>query len=467
MRGSQVIHMMPTVATTPLANSVAGVARDRPSTRGEFWFVFAMLLVMAAFPAISKYQGVEPQDSMSSPVGEAVWSLLYLVAGLRVLALRATAFAILKQAPGLVLLLGIFLASSIWSVAPSTTLVDAIELIGTAKIRLFIAQNTTLSNAFELIGTATISLFIVCRFDLREFLNILGLAFGVIAVASLGFVFLAPGHGRMDYGSGPWSGVFQAKNNLALAMSLATISLTISMLASSGRKRAVLALVIAMCIALLVGSRSATATMGCCAALAAAVGGLVVRSERVDAVGRMLIGISLLVGIVVVAVVGVSLDTFLGALGRDVSLTGRTDFWPYLLQAISDRPLLGYGYNAFFRSTDGAHYLSYYAVEAGGWMPYHSHNSFLQCGLDAGFVGLTAFGYVLLGALRGGVLYLRREKSVVAAWPIAIVFYLIAGSFTETYFNQFNTYESILFYAALLYPLRGIVRKDALSQRDR
>jgi O-antigen ligase len=297
----------------------------------------------------------------------------------------------------------------------------------------------------------------VCRFELPEFLDILALTFGIIAVASFGFVFLAPGHGRMDWGSGAWDGIFQDKNRLAATMSLSIISLMSAFLHARPRKRIVLAGLIGMCVVLLAGSRSATATMGIFAAIGAGSGALVMRSPRIGNGGRIAIGLVTLVVAIAIAAVGVSPDTFFSALGKDSNLTGRTDFWPYLLQAISDRPVLGYGYDAFFRSAEAQHYLSYYVVESGGWFPYHAHNSFLQCSLDIGLGGLAVFGYVLIMALAGAVRFLRTDMRRVAGWPLAIVIYLIVGSFTETYFNQFNTFESILFVAAVLYPIRCVI----------
>ena len=68
---------------------------------------------------------------------------------------------------------------------------------------------------------------------------------------------------------------------------------------------------------------------------------------------------------------GLTPQSLFDLLGRESNLTGRTDFWPYLQQAISERPILGYGYDAFFRSQEGLDTLSYYVVEAGGWSPYH------------------------------------------------------------------------------------------------
>ena len=109
-----------------------------------------------------------------------------------------------------------------------------------------------------------------------------------------------------------------------------------------------------------------------------------------------------LAAIAVVAVFGFGLTpaSVFSLLGREPNLTGRTDFWPYLQQAIADRPWLGYGYNAFFRSGVALDYLQDYIVGAGGWTPYHAHNSFLQILLDSGYVGLASLGLLLVDGLR-------------------------------------------------------------------
>jgi exopolysaccharide production protein ExoQ len=158
-------------------------------------------------------------------------------------------------------------------------------------------------------------------------------------------------------------------------------------------------------------------------------------------------------------IVGITPDTIIIWLGREPNLTGRTDFWPYLQQAIADRPILGYGYDGFFGSDVGNDYLSYLVVEMGGWSPYHAHNSFMQILLDGGLAGMGLFAFALLGAFRRAFTYAWNEANRAALWPVAILLYLFCGSFTETYFARFNTVEWVLCVAAMLYPLRAKSRE--------
>src|SRR5262249_5805798 len=166
------------------------------------------------------------------------------------------------------------------------------------------------------------------------------------------------------------------------------------------------------------------------------------------------------------------LDAVFNALGRDLNLTGRTDFWPYLQEAIADRPLLGFGYNAFFQSSIGSDYLSAYVVQAGGWFPYHAHNSYLQTLLDAGYVGLTMLIVVVAVSAVKAIIYFAREPNFTSIWPLAIIVFLSITSYTETYYLDYNSLEWILFVAAIVYPLqrsaaaKAVTRLDGRSRND-
>ena len=50
-------------------------------------------------------------------------------------------------------------------------------------------------------------------------------------------------------------------------------------------------------------------------------------------------------------VFALSPDLILGFLGKDATLTGRTDLWEFVKICISQRPLLGWGFSAFWLST--------------------------------------------------------------------------------------------------------------------
>jgi exopolysaccharide production protein ExoQ len=81
-------------------------------------------------------------------------------------------------------------------------------------------------------------------------------------------------------------------------------------------------------------------------------------------------------------------DVLFSFLGKDSSLTGRTDLWPYVIDAIMRRPMFGWGFTAFWsglnpRSMEISTLLGWYVVEA--------HNGLLQLLLDIGVVGTALF----------------------------------------------------------------------------
>lgn len=73
---------------------------------------------------------------------------------------------------------------------------------------------------------------------------------------------------------------------------------------------------------------------------------------------------------------------FLGRVEETGTLTGRTDIWQALLWYFRQRPLLGYGYGAFWTPA--------VLVDLGNvldFQPSHAHNAYLQTMLDVGVIG--------------------------------------------------------------------------------
>ncbi len=95
--------------------------------------------------------------------------------------------------------------------------------------------------------------------------------------------------------------------------------------------------------------------------------------------------------LVVIAAFDLNYANILESLGKDVTLTGRTLLWRYAFAAISNRPILGGGYQAYWQpgnwSAVQLWFYSYVTDKYG----YHFHNTFLEIGVDLGFVGLFVF----------------------------------------------------------------------------
>jgi O-antigen ligase len=418
-------------------------ASQRGATGLEWWMGYGALVAMPLVVALARGA---PGQPVNSALGESLWTVVYVLAAARLWTMRAEVGALLRRSGVLWAFIGLMFASVAWSVNAAVTFKDAVELA----------------------GTTLVAYYLVLRYPLARLLELFGAAFATIAALSYLFIVIAPSRSRMNFGSGAWCGIFQEKNNLAAAMVLAIITFSILVFTGSRKQRMFAAIGWIACFVLLLGSQSATAFAAGISAITIGVAAWFWRSPRcgpasrfaIAAVGSLIVGSLLLFGF--------QPDMVAQMLGRSATLTGRTDFWPYLLEAVADRPILGFGYEAFFKSSEGTGYLGDYVEQAGGWTPYHAHNSFLQITLDGGIVALILLIVLLLVVIVRALRYLTTERGAVAAWPLIVVLYLVLGSYTETYLGDFNTLEWVFLVAAFLCPVRvRLGGSDAARRRSR
>ncbi|WP_426958447.1 O-antigen ligase family protein [Muricoccus radiodurans] len=111
----------------------------------------------------------------------------------------------------------------------------------------------------------------------------------------------------------------------------------------------------------------------------------------------------------------VSVSDLLEILGKDASLTGRTYIWDEIRVAISRRPLLGYGYSAFWVSDT---YRVLAIQRTVNWKVPNAHSGYLDVMLQLGWLGmallLTMVSVTLVRVLRA----LRGPRRVLALWML-------------------------------------------------
>lgn len=252
-----------------------------------------------------------------------------------------------------------------------------------------------------------------------------------------------------------YTGITNHKNSLGLLVLVCGMFLLWDFFASrrdQARPRSTIGMLVdaslvLMAAALLVQANSATALV--CGVIGAAVF-VALGSESVR---RNIRGYE--VGALVLAVLAWTVNSsfdvvrfvVVDLLGRDLTLTTRTDVWPMLL-AMNDSVLFGAGFNSFW---SGARLEFLYAQLS----IIQAHNGYLETYLNGGLVGLTLLGMLLLSAARS------INRDVVAAEPFAVVrfaFFLIVvvNNLTEASFSKM----SILWFAFLLvavrYPARTV-----------
>ncbi len=79
-----------------------------------------------------------------------------------------------------------------------------------------------------------------------------------------------------------------------------------------------------------------------------------------------------------------------GGLGKDLTLTGRTEFWPQLIEAANQRPWFGYGFEGFFHQDKlGEQTPAYFIYTHSGFNPKTAHNGAISILLSFGYPGLV------------------------------------------------------------------------------
>ena len=129
-------------------------------------------------------------------------------------------------------------------------------------------------------------------------------------------------------------------------------------------------------------------------------------------------------------------------LGRNSSLTGRTQLWGAAWDAIMKRPLLGYGFESFWASLQG----EALDVRIGaGWLAQRSDNGYLDLGLGLGMVGIVLFLFVFAQSLARSIDYLKSKSQAIGLWPISYLCFFLLHNMSESTLLTRGDFPSVVF----------------------
>jgi exopolysaccharide production protein ExoQ len=215
-----------------------------------------------------------------------------------------------------------------------------------------------------------------------EYLGLLRKLVFLSAIASLLLLAISPAAALMS--EGQLRGIFSHKNVLGQVMAAGVLASLYEMRSGKGNRRSCVAMII-LFFGLTVAAKSSTSLMT--VIVFCAVELLLAVSRRHFAV------IMTIVSIPAVLLIWLSPDFILDLLGKDATLTGRTELWYFVDICISQRPLLGWGFSAFWSQTNPA------ANEISsnlGWTVPHAHNGLRELLLEVGAIGTSLFAIVFL-----------------------------------------------------------------------
>ncbi len=168
------------------------------------------------------------------------------------------------------------------------------------------------------------------------------------------------------------------------------------------------------------------------------------RSTRTGPVATVFIGLLILLA---ASVLFLSSGTGLvEAMGRDTTLTGRTDLWDQLLRIPVD-PLFGTGFESFWLGERvEAFWRTYW------WHPNQAHNGYLEIFLNLGWMGLALLAAVVAGAGRNIRRAFRRDPET-ARLCLAYLAVALLYNLTEAAFKSFHLMWFAFLLAAAAHPM--------------
>jgi exopolysaccharide production protein ExoQ len=271
----------------------------------------------------------------------------------------------------------------------------------------------------------------------------------VAMVASIAFAIALPQYGLDQMGghSDAWKGIFSAKNYLG-NMGVLFLTVAISYRARTSFLRSVQISQVLFCLTAIAFSRAATAYL--LTAIYLVLFAIMKALHRLRKKDYLVVSATLLVLLSAAAAFIVATpDLLISFLGKDATFTGRTEIWSAALNSIAKRPLLGYGYQAFWLGLEGE---SYRVILAVSWVLAQAQNGFIDIALEMGAGGLAIVLLIFGFAFRDAAVCLLRSRDDAqlhaVEWYLAIVILTLLCNLSESFLFEPKHLGSMIFLIA-------------------
>ncbi len=397
--------------------------RDRPRVTRTTWIVVVWAVIYGSRP-VTEWFGQTGGGGLSESVDEgnpieATISILFLLVGSVVLLRRKLRWGtVLKENTAVVVFYVFWWLSILWSDYPLITFKRLFKEFGAIIMALVVLTELAPAEAIKAIFVRMSYLCIPLSVILIRYFPEWGRAY-------VGY----------DKSEVMWVGVATHKNTLGVLAMVGAVFLLWDILESwpKGTRRAPRTLLasrlitLGSCWYLLLIVNSVTSLL--CAALGSVLlislhfTGIRNRPTRLELIGCCLIAIIFTLD----SLVGIK-DDFLNAMGRDPTLTTRTEIWPMLME-LQPNAFVGAGFNTFWAGER----LRVSFEKFGGI--FQAHNGYLETYLNGGWLGVSILVSVLI------VAYLKIRKQLLIGAPeasirLAVLIIAVVYNYSEASFNK-------------------------------
>jgi O-antigen ligase len=319
----------------------------------------------------------------------------------------------------MIVFLAVPLLSVVWSIAPDVTARRAIALAGTSLFGMYLA--------FAL--------------PVERVIRILAVVYSITAIVSLIVIIILPTYGTHQFGNyaGLWRGLYAQKNEFGATMAMAAIVIFLCPKHTS-KERLLGRIMVVLCVLLMVMSESRAAWVSFASVCLV---GLAIKSvSGQGATTSVKVGLTIAASVVVIVLLIKNLVPLLEMIGKDPTLSGRTDIWVLALDRAAERPILGYGYRAYWidENKDRLQLIE-------GWFDYinHGHNTYLDLYVELGYLGCLGFLIVMLAFFIKITRRIKYSNDYINLWAVSSMFFILIRGTAESTILQHADINWVLF----------------------
>jgi len=399
----------------------------------DAYFVCVYALSTGAFVSFFVEFDTGADNSAGSPVFKVIWCLVYLITMSRLITRRNELATVCRANKPLISIVVLSLASVVWSIDRFATLHLAATLAFTTLIALDLSTTYSIKRQLELLCQAFILL----------------LALSVIA--EVFFPGLVPVRVSEE---GAWHGVFAFKNNFGRIICLTVVAC----LSLIDRKPYIKILVLLGGITLGVLSKS-VGSVGYTILLVGSVFLWPLLKWRPKPRAFAIVALSIPI-LLTVFYVSQHFTRVLAMADKDPHMTGRVDIWQLAISDIRAKPLLGYGYSAFW--TYGSQPARRIREEINWDDAPHAHNGYIDFALSLGTLGIVTYFLAYIIVVRNAFRFFLDGTESYRKWPLSYLVFVLLYQCTESGIVGGNTFLWIVF-ASLAFSLSLIKEQSVIE----
>ncbi len=147
------------------------------------------------------------------------------------------------------------------------------------------------------------------------------------------------------------------------------------------------------------------------------------------------------------------------ALGKNTTLTGRTQLWNVLL-GMNHSPWFGTGYSSFWL---GNRLQTLWTIFP--WQPNEAHNGYLEILLNLGWAGIVLLGGLILTGYRNGIALFSRDREA-GSLSLAFIVVAVVYNFTESGFRMLNPTWIFFIFAILALPEVPVIKTVTVEAQE-